>query len=147
MDKDQYTKLLNEIITKAYRKTNKNFVNKINKDAKKIAKSLSIDDRVQKIQELQTYTTVKNHKDNFPHSIRCRLINPSKTDIEKISKTILDEIIIHLVSSIKVNQWKNSDSVINWFKNIPEKKSCTFIVLNIENFYPSISLELFNKAL
>ena len=147
MDKDQYTKLLNEIITKPCRKTNKNFVNKINKDAKKIAKPLSIDDRVQKIQESQIYTTVKNHKANFPHSSRCRLINPSKTDIGKISKTILDEIIIHLVSSIKVNQWKNSDTVINWFKNIPEKKSCTFIVSNIENSYPSISLELFNKAL
>ena len=51
MDKDQYTKLLNEIITKPCRKTNKNFVNKINKDAKKIAKSLSIDDRIEKTQE------------------------------------------------------------------------------------------------
>ena len=51
MDKDQYTKLLNEIITKAYRKANKNFVNKINKDAKKIVKSLSIDDRIEKTQE------------------------------------------------------------------------------------------------
>ena len=52
MDKEQYTKLLNENITKAYRKTNKNSVNKINKDAKKIAKSLSIDDRVEKIQRI-----------------------------------------------------------------------------------------------
>ena len=147
MDKDQYTKLLNEIITKAYRKANKNFVNKINKDAKKIVKSISIDDRIEKTQESQTYITVKDHKDNFPHSISCRLINPSKTDIGKISKTIVDKIILQLVSSIKVNQWKNSDTVINWFKNIPEKKSCTLIVFNIENSYPSISLELFNKAL
>ena len=42
---------------------------------------------------------------------------------------------------------ENRDSVINWFKNIPEKKSCTFIVFQIENFYPSNSLELLNKAL
>ena len=147
MDKEQYTKLLNENITKADRKTNKISVKKINKDAKKIAKSLSIDDRVEKMQKSLTYITVKDHKDNFPHSISCRLINPSKTDIGKISKTIVDKIILQLVSSIKVNQWKNSDTVINWFKNIPEKKSCTFIVSNIENSYPSISLELFNKAL
>ena len=90
----QYTKLLNENITNAYRKTNKNSVNKINKDAKKIAKSLSIDDRVEKMQKSLTYITVKDHKDNFPHSISCRLINPSKTDIGKISKTILDKINI-----------------------------------------------------
>ena len=131
MDKDQYAKLLNDNITNAYRKTNKNCINKINKDASMIAKPLSIDDRIEKIQESQTYITVKDHKDNFPHSISCRLIDPSKTDIGKISKAILDKINIQLLSSIKVNQWKNSDSVINWFKNIPE----------------NISLELFNKGL
>ena len=101
MHKDQYTKLLNENIPKAYRKTNKISVNKIDKDAKRITKS-SIDDRVEKIQELQTYITEKDHKENFPHSISCRLINPSKTNIGKISKTILDKI--QLVSSVKVNQ-------------------------------------------
>ena len=40
------------------------------------------------------------------------------------------------MSSIKVNQW-----------NIPEQKSCTFIVFDTENFHHSISFELFNKAL
>ena len=58
MDKDQYTKLFNENITQPYRKTNKNCANKINKDASKIADSLSIDHRIEKIQELQTYITV-----------------------------------------------------------------------------------------
>ena len=100
-----------------------------------------------KIQELQTYITIKDHTDNFSPSISCRLINPSKTDVGKISKTILDKINIQLVPPIKFDQWKNSNSVINWFKNIPEKKSCTFIVIDIENFYPTISLELFNKVL
>ena len=50
MNKDQYTKLLNENITKAYRKTNKNCIDMVNEDASKIAKSLSIDDRIEKIQ-------------------------------------------------------------------------------------------------
>ena len=59
MDEDQYRKLLNENITKAYRKTNKNCINKINKDASEIAKSLSIDDRIEKMQESQTSITVK----------------------------------------------------------------------------------------
>ena len=64
MDKDQYTKVFHENITKAYRKTNKNYVNKINKEANKIANSLSIDDRIEKIQESQTYIAVKDHKEN-----------------------------------------------------------------------------------
>ena len=100
-----------------------------------------------KIQETQTYITVKDHKENFLHSISCRLINPSKTDIRKIRKAILHKSNMQLVSSIKVNQWNNSHSVINWFKNIPEMKLCIFIVSDIENFCPSISLELFYKAL
>ena len=70
-----------------------------------------------------------------------------KTDVGKISKTILDKINIPLVSSIEVNQWKNNDCIIKWFINLPEKKSCTFIVFDIENFYPSISLEFLNKKL
>ena len=94
MDEDQYTELLNKNTTKAYRKTNKNCINKINKDARKTAKPWSIDDRIEKIQESQTYITVKDHQDNFPHSIPCRLINPSKTYIGKISKAMLDKINI-----------------------------------------------------
>ena len=76
---------------------------------------------------------VKNLKDNFPHSISCGLINPSKTDTRKISKAILNKINIQIVSSTKVNQWKNSDSIINWFTNIPEKKLYTllFLILKI----------------
>ena len=102
---------------------------------------------IDKIQELQIYITIKDHKYNFPHSISCRLINPSKTNIGKISKAILHKSNIRLVSSFKFNQWENNDSVINWFKNIPEKKLCTFIVFDIECLQPAISLELFYKAL
>ena len=42
---------------------------------------------------------------------------------------------------------KNSASVIEWFKAIKNKQQCTFIVFNIESFYPSISLDLFKKTL
>ena len=45
-DKDQYKKLLYENIPKGHKKTNKNCKNKVNKDASKIAKPLSIDERL-----------------------------------------------------------------------------------------------------
>ena len=44
------------------------------------------------MQESESYITVKDHKKDFPHKISCRLINPSKSDIGKISKHILDKI-------------------------------------------------------
>ena len=37
--------------------------------------------------------------------------------------------------------------MIEWFKAIKNKQQCKFIVLDIESFYPSISLNLFDKAL
>ena len=38
-------------ITKTYKKTNKNKVNRINSEAKKIAEKLNLDDRIQQLQE------------------------------------------------------------------------------------------------
>ena len=62
----------------------------------------------------------------------CRLINPSKSDIGRISKQVIDKINLKLISDIKVNQWKNSTSVFKWFNNIPNKDQHTFLVFDIE---------------
>ena len=37
--------------------------------------------------------------------------------------------------------------MIEWFKIIRNKNNASFIVSDIESFYPSISLELFHKAI
>ena len=44
-----------------------------------------------------------------------RLINPAKSEIEKISKQLLDRINTTLVSKLKLNQWKNTKAVLAWF--------------------------------
>ena len=97
--------------------------------------------------ESKCYITVKDHKEDFPHKISCRLINPSKSDIGKLSKIILDKINSDVLSSVQVNQWKNSQAVVEWFKNIRNKNNASFIVFDIESFYPLISPELFHKAI
>ena len=71
---------------------NTNKSNSINFKAKQIASKLKIDDRVQKLDENEAYVTIKDHKERFPEKISCRLINPCKTDIGKISKQILDRV-------------------------------------------------------
>ena len=123
-----------------------NKVNKLNFEVKKIADKLSICDRVDRLQNDEAYIT-KDHKKNFQTNPTFRLTNPSKTNIGKISKKILDEINEKITSSIGVNQWKNSNAVIEWFKSILNKSKRSFIVFDIENFYPSISLTLFNNAI
>ena len=54
-----------------------------------------------------------------------------------IGKTILSKINKKLISSVQLNQWKNSPAVIKWFKNIQNKNNYSYIVFNIENLYPS----------
>ena len=50
-------------------------------------------------------------------------------------------------SRTPANQWKDTSSVIEWFINIKSKESSSFIVCDIESFYPSISEDLFKCAL
>ena len=112
MNKDDYERHLTANITTTYKKTNQTKVNLINKQAYKIANKLGIDNRMQSLQESQAYITIKDHKENFPANPSFRLINPSKTDVGKISKQILDRINKDLLPSVEVNQWRNTKSAI-----------------------------------
>ena len=76
-----------------------------------------------------------------------RLINPSKSHRGKISKNLLDKINKILILNTNVNQWKNTPTVIDLFKNVANKKRCSFIQFDAESFYVSISLNLFNEAI
>ena len=102
---------MHENITKTYKKTNESKIKTINKSAKKIANRLDLEDRIEKLQENESCLTIKDHKDDIPYKISCRLINPSKSDIGKISKVIIDKINTKLLEVYKVNQRKNTQSV------------------------------------
>ena len=62
-------------------------------------------------------------------------------------KVILDNINKELIKKLNINQWKNSASVIDWFKAIDNKQECKFTVFDIEQFYPSIKESVLLKAL
>ena len=57
-----------------------------------IAQNLNLEDRIEALSETQCFITIKDHKENFPGRIECRLINPAKTNIGVISKHILEKI-------------------------------------------------------
>ena len=124
-----------------------NKVRNINNKAKKIIENLPVADRINKLQEKEAYITIKDQKDDFPNKISCRLIKPCKSSIAKISTVILDRINTAVRNHTKVNQWMDTSTIIDWFKNIPNKKSCYFMGFDIESFYPSISEKLFNEAI
>ena len=120
--------------------------NSINFKAKQISSKLKFDDRVQKLDENEAYVTIKDPKEGLPDKISCRLINPSKANIGNISKQILDRVSNTTLVKNKINQWKDTYSVIEWYGNIKRKDQCYFVVFDIESFYPSISIKLFDKA-
>ena len=75
------------------------------------------------------------------------MINPSKNEIGRISKVILDNVNIKLQEALGVNQWKSTGEVIEWFKSIKNKNLYTFTIFDIKDFYPSIKEGLLKEAL
>ena len=147
VDKPTYDKLLMDNLTSTYKKANTNTIRSINNEAKNIASNLLIDDRVECMAERQSFITLKDHKDNFVNKPTCRLINPAKSEIGRISKVILENINTTVRQKTGLNQWKNSASVINWYSDIPNKNRHTFVVFDIESFYPSIKEKLLTDSI
>ena len=147
MGKDTYDKLHTENITKSYKITNPSTYNNINQEAKKIAMELKIADRIECMAVKESYITLKDHKEDFLTNTKCRLINPAKSEIGKVSKEIIANINSAVKKASNVNQWINTVNVIEWFKRIEDKSNCIFVQFDIEEFYPSISKDLFLKSI
>ena len=82
-------------------------------------------------QKNNAFVTSKDHKQNFRSVTRCCLINPCKSELGKISKIILENINKALIEKLNVNEWKNIDMVIHWFKSVVQKSKCCFIQFDV----------------
>ena len=78
--------------------------------------------------ESAAYTTIKDQKENFPDKPNFRLVNSSKSDIGKVSKSIL--INGNSSQNANLNRWRNSISVIEWFKAIDNKPQLLFFIVS-----------------
>ena len=122
VEKDAYNKLLREYITKDYKKADPVLLKNINEEARDITNNLKLSGRVQQYSEKCGFITFKDHKPNFRNKIKCRLINPAKTEIGKISSEILKRVNDDVRRSTDVCQWRDTKSVLEWFKEIKNKK-------------------------
>ena len=93
------------------------------------------------------FITLNDHKENLLNNPTVRLINPVKNELGRISKAILDNINKRLCTSLNINKWKNTASIIEWFKRIEQTHLYKFIMFNIKGFYPLIQEELLKKGL
>ena len=74
------------------------------------------------------------------------MINPAEREIGKIIKLLIENISIKVREKSFLNQWRETDTVITWFKYIKNKSKCV-MQFDIEEFYPSISKYLLVKTI
>ena len=103
-------------ITSKYKKTDKCTATNINKEGIKHTRGANIIDRIEINDTGNSLIILKDHKENFLNRPTTRLLNPVKNEIGRISKHILQNVNKTLPEEIKEKEWKNTESIINWFK-------------------------------
>ena len=93
--------------------------------------------QIQINEEGNSFITIKDHEENFDNHTTVQLMNPAKNELGRISKLILDKINKKICQKFELNQWKNIDVVIDWFKQMKNKNLNKFVTFDIKEFYPS----------
>ena len=106
VSKETYKEMMTQNVTKEYKKSDKKVVDKINKEDKEIAENLELDNRIYAFSERDSFITIKDHKENYINNTKCRLINPAKSEVGKISKKILSRVVTSLRHLKQLRQWK-----------------------------------------
>ena len=122
VEPSKYQEILNKKITDNYKIDKDNTIDQINKDTCNFASKLHINDRLGKFQKKDAYILFKDHKPNFINKLQTRLINPSKTELGKISKNIIQNIVTNVREASHSNLWRNSFDTIEWFRKIKKQK-------------------------
>ena len=93
---------------------------------------LNIEDRVHRTAQRDSFVTLKDHKPGFHSNPQCRLLNPTKPELGRVSKKMLDKINSELRSKTKLRQWRRTKEVRDWFINLKQKHTLTFVKFDVE---------------
>ncbi|KAJ8043586.1 hypothetical protein HOLleu_10756 [Holothuria leucospilota] len=94
-----------------------------NKEQNDIASKLDIQDSISHMEEREAFITIKDHKNNFLTKYHADLSTLLRVKWGRVSKVILDRMIEILRAATKVNQWRNTSSMIDWFSSLKDKQS------------------------
>ena len=114
-------------MTKTYKHAPDSAVKEINRELKTISDELSISDRIDPMNTTPAFISLKDHKQDFENHPKCRLINPAKSELGKLSKAMLDNINNQIRAQTQVNQWRNTTEAISWFQSIKDKQRKSLI--------------------
>ena len=144
---EKYRELLHKSVQKDYKKSSVEAVLSDEKAQFEVVKKLEIADRVHRTAQRDSFVTLKDHKPGFRSNPQCRLINPTKPELGRASKKLLDRINSGVRSKTKLRQWRRTKEVRDWFVGLEQKEALTFLKFDVEAMYPSISEELLSKSL
>lgn len=80
-------------ITQIYKKASVNVKRKIDRELMKFTENLSLAEKMECYSDNHVYITLKDQKENSRNNIKCRLINPSKSEVCLVSKCYLSNNI------------------------------------------------------
>ena len=123
-------------MVKNYKKAPPDLKKELNSEAKMLAHRLGIVDRVEKYNTKNCFITIKVHKSDFKTNPECRLINPAKTQIGRVSKIIVQDICDSLRLALNINHWRSTKDCIKWFEEYEKNDRCSFIKYDIKDFLP-----------
>ena len=92
----EYNKQLKNNITGSHKKSTDRLEKAINMEAKNIAKKIQLSDRIECLVRTPAFITLKDHSDNYQCRLHCRMLNPSKSELGKISNSIFENVIIEV---------------------------------------------------
>ena len=118
LTKERYDQLIVNSVTSTYKKANNNIKKQINMTGKSLIGDKNAIKRTEIHEEGNSFITIKDQKENFDNYPTVRLISPTKSELERISKLILDKINKKISQKFELNQCKNTDVVIGWLKQI-----------------------------
>ena len=147
IEKGKYKQMMFKVVVKHYRKAPPDLEKELNSEAKMLAHRLGIVDRVEKYNTENCFITIKDHKSDFKTNPECRLINPAKTQIGRVSKIIVQDICASLRLALNINQWRSTKDCIKWFDEYNKDDRCSFIKYDTREFYPSIIERALDRAL
>ena len=145
---EKYLNLLDREVQKNYKKVDPENVKHVEGEHTKAAADLKIADRMFVTTPREAYITLKDHKEDFQENPKVRLINATKPDLGKVAKKILENVINEVKEKNKsLMLATDTKNVLEWFKNIQNKKIYKFVNFDVDTFYPSITPALLNSSL
>ena len=84
--KEDYEKIIHENVTKKYKKADMSLPKRINREPRKNAKTFHVADRLATMAKQESFIILIYYKEDYRTNPKYRLLNPTKSQLGKISK-------------------------------------------------------------